>query len=161
MPGIDLKLLKSDVAKHQALRPPKRGPGGRRLTGAMAVVRENLPALRAMKTGETTWNDIASGLASQGVTQGEDGVPLTGKRLISLIAAIEKQDASRATKQSLREKRQDAPRNPPPSEPLAPRARLASELTRSPRSNEGGPPIGEDEIRRVTYEKQQHLFKKD
>jgi hypothetical protein len=160
MPGIDLKLLKSDVAKRQALRPPKRGPGGRRLTGAMAVVRENLPALKAMKTGETTWADIAGGLASQGVTQGEDGLPLTGKRLISLIAAVEKQDASRAEKQKLREKRQDAPRTPR-SEPFVPRARLAPELTRPRLSGIADFLATEEDIRQTNFDKHANLFKKE
>lgn len=161
MPRIDLKRLKSDVAKRQADRPTTWGSGGRRLTGAMAVVRENLPALEAMKDDHTTWADIAAGLAAQGVTQGEDGQPLTGKRLLALIARVKLQDASRAEKRRGREKRQDAPRTTLPLQSLAARARLAPELTRQLRSSERSRPIGEDEILRATIEKQQHLFKKD
>ena len=158
MPRIDLKRLKTDVAALQAKRPAKLGLGGRPLTGAMACVRENLAALEAMKSVEVTWTDIATALAAQGVVQGQDGQPLTGRRLTALIASVKRQDARRAAKSAMRLKRSDALF--PSQTPLASRARLAPELSRPDPNLLEKPADAEEKIRLANFHKHGDLFKK-
>ncbi len=62
---LDLKRLKADISQLQRDRPADVGPGGRRLTGAMGVVRDNLQALEALKAEGASWGTIAAGLAAQ------------------------------------------------------------------------------------------------
>jgi hypothetical protein len=67
-PRLDLQRLRADVKRIQDSRPADRGPGGRRFTGSMAIVREKLPALLDMRAKGGRWVDIAADLALQGVT---------------------------------------------------------------------------------------------
>lgn len=165
MPKLDLKRLVKDVDALRKSRPADLGPGGRRLTGAMAIVRDNREALEALHAAGTSWVDIAAGLSAQGLMQGE-GDPLTGKRLTALIASVKRQAAKRAEAEARRKARPDLPRpsvpRPPGLSPRAATSRLAPEL--QPRSS---PPPGDDaplseaEIRRMQAERHSHLFKKD
>jgi hypothetical protein len=156
---IDLKRLKADVDRIQRDRPANVGPGGRRLTGSMAVVRENLMALEAMKASRS-WVTIASGLAAQGVTQG-DGQPITAKRLTALIASVKRQDALKAAKQAKREQRQDAPMPTSLAGPPRPPSRLAPELTRLARHVTDESPATEEDLRRSDLAKVQRFLKPD
>lgn len=169
MPKLDLKRLAKDVDTLRMSRPLGVGPGGRRLTGAMAIVRDNLDALEALHAAGASWVDLAAGLAAQGVTQGE-GEPLTGKRLTALIASVRRQAARRVVAEARRRARPDLPRaalttqQAPPSDlPLRSTAsRLAPELQAPPvpPPNDDAP-LSEAEIRRIQAERHSHLFKKD
>ena len=171
MPKLDLKRLAKDVDTLRNDRPVDRGPGGRRLTGAMEIVRDNLEALEALKAAGSTWVEIAAGLAAQGVTQGE-GEPITGKRLTSLCASVKRQAAQKAAAEARRLARLDLQRRStsaiargPAAPDLASDAsgsRLAPEL--QPRSAPVPPddaPLSEAEIRQLQADKHRHLFKKD
>lgn len=170
MPKLDLKRLARDVDTLRTSRPLGVGPGGRRLTGAMAAVRDNLKALEALHAAGASWVDLAAGLTAQGVTQGQ-GDPLTGKRLTALIASVKRQAARQAAAAARRGTRPDLPRpstpsvtrqDPPDAVPRTAVARLAPELQARP-----APPPGDDappseaEIRRIQAERHSHLFKKD
>jgi len=169
MPKLDLKRLSRDVDTLRTSRPLGVGPGGRRLTGAMAVVRDNLAALEALHAAGASWVDIAAGLAAQGVTQGQ-GEPLTGKRLTALIASVRRQAARHAATEARRRARPDLPRFPvsanrqvPPPDPApTPASRLAPELQARPvPPPSDDAPLSEAEIRQHQAERHSHLFKKD
>ncbi|MGX9984668.1 hypothetical protein [Methylobacterium fujisawaense] len=170
MPKLDLKRLAKDVDTLRTSRPLGIGPGGRRLTGAMAMVRDNLEALEALHAAGASWVDLAAGLAAQGVTQGQ-GDPLTGKRLTALIASVKRQAARHAAAAARRKTRPDlraltvstARREPPPESTPSPAAsRLAPELRDRPAPPPGDDaPLSEAEIRRIQAERHSHLFKKD
>ncbi|RYY10354.1 MAG: hypothetical protein EON55_16535 [Alphaproteobacteria bacterium] len=171
MPKLDLKRLAKDVDTLRSNRPVDRGPGGRRLTGAMEVVRDNLEALETLKASGSTWVDIAAGLAAQGVTQGE-GEPITGKRLTSLCASVKRQAARKAAAEARRLARPDLQRRsrpasaqglpPPDLTPGASGSRLAPELQSRPTSPPpDDAPLSEAEIRQLQADKHRHLFKKD
>jgi hypothetical protein len=171
MPKLDLKRLAKDIDTRRMSRPLGVGPGGRRLTGAMAIVRDNLQALEALHASGASWVDLAAGLTAQGVTQGQ-GEPLTGKRLTALIASIKRQAARRAAAEARRGGRPDlagpsavstTQRLPPPDlAPSAATSRLAPELQarRVPPPGDDAP-LSEAEIRRIQAERHSHLFKKD
>jgi hypothetical protein len=67
---LDLKRLKADIEKSEERRTVD--PGGRRLTGAMASVRDHLREIVILKASGKSWPVIAAGLAKQGVTQGDN-----------------------------------------------------------------------------------------
>lgn len=166
MPKLDLKRLAKDVDTLRQSRPVDLGPGGRRLTGAMAIVRDNLEALEALKANGSTWVDIAAGLAAQGVTQG-NGDPITGKRLTALRASVMRQAAKKAEAQARRMGRPDlrrapsSPRRLQPSPDPVTQPRLAPELQPRPVAVPGDMPLTEAEIRQFQTERHSHLFKKD
>lgn len=161
MPKLDFKRLTNDVDALRRSRPADLGPGGRRLTGAMAIVRDNLDALEAMHAGGATWGDIAAGLAAQGVTQGA-GDPLTAKRLTALCASVKRQAAKRAAKQAKvqveRSRRLDL--RPTPVAP-ARRLQLASDLTPKPLTPPELSAASEQEIRQAQFDGLQDLIRKD
>jgi hypothetical protein len=160
MPKINIERLKADVAQARRDRPADVGPGGRRLTGAMAIVREKLAALETLKAGGATWVQIAAGLAAQGVTQGENGEPITGRRLTALIVSVKRQLARQAAKQAVRERRADPPILAPP-ETIRPRARLAPELMASKgRTATSAASLTEEEIREANFNRHADLFRK-
>lgn len=171
MPKLDLKRLARDVDTLRMSRPVGVGPGGRRLTGAMAIVRDNLEALEVLHAAGASWVDLAAGLTAQGVTQGQ-GDPLTGKRLTALIASVKRQAARHAAAEARRMTRLDLVRppavsvtrqDPPPDRaPAAPTPRLAPELQARPAPPPSeDAPLSEAEIRRIQAERHSHLFKKD
>jgi hypothetical protein len=157
MAKLDLKRLSADIENSEKERASDQG--GRRLTGAMAVVRDNLAEIEALKADGKSWVAIAVGLAQQGVTQG-DHQPITAKRLTALIASVKRQAANKAARQALRANRKDLS---PPSQPerrVAP-VRLARELTEPARPETEIPSMTEEDIRKSNFEKHADLFRKD
>ncbi len=160
MPKLDLKRLAKDVDVLRKSRPADLGPGGRRLTGAMAIVRDNLEALEALHASGTTWVDIAAGLAAQGVTQG-NGDPITGNRLTALRASVKRQAAKRAERQARRSVRPDLRRERPSARPeVTPRLTLSKDLAPSrPADDEASSETSEEAIRRENLAKLHDLLK--
>lgn len=77
---LDLSRLKRDLAASAKARDGMTlAPGGRAATGLMAMVRDNLDALLALKASGSTWKEIAAGLTAQGYATA-DGRPLTDTR---------------------------------------------------------------------------------
>lgn len=161
MPKLDLKRLAEDVDTLRRSRPAGLGPGGRRLTGSMAIVRDNLDALEALKAGGSSWVDIAAGLAAQGVTQGE-GDPITGKRLTALISSVKREVAKEAAKQEAAQARR-ARRPDLRQAPATPsrRLRLASDLTSKPLTPPESSAASEQAIRQAQLDGLQDLIRKD
>ena len=161
VPKLDLKRLRADVKRIEDNRPADRGPGGRRITGSMAIVRENLPALLEMRAKGGRWVDIAAGLALQGVTQGAGNEPITGKRLTALIASIRKQEARKAEKQAQRAQRRDVGKPFEGGASSRSKLRLAPELTRRQAPAQTDSAAAEEAIRRSGLATVQALFKQD
>jgi len=160
VPKLDLKRLRADVKRIEDNRPADGGPGGRRITGSMAIVRENLPALLEMRAKGGRWVDIAAGLALQGVTQGASNGPITGKRLTALIASIRNQEARKAAKQAQRAQRRDVGKPFEGGASSRSKLRLAPELTRqAPAQTDSA--AAEEAIRRSGLATVQALFKQD
>ena len=157
MPKLDLKRLKADI--EQSEKDLSADPSGRRLTGAMAIVRDHLSEIEALKASGKSWVVIAAALAKQGVTQG-DNQPITAKRLTALIASVKRQAASKAAKEALRAHRKDLL---PPQQPerRASPLRLARELTEPVRQAAPISAMTEEEIRQSNFEKHSNLFRKD
>ncbi len=162
MAGIDLDLrkLKGDVAKRQAARPVGIAPGGRRATGSMAIVRQHLAEFDALRAKGATWAEIASGLAEQGVTQGENQEPITAKRLTSLVSFVRKAEAKRVAAIAARK---DLAGTGGAQKVAAPKA--GSRLSLSPElaspTPAKGDEVSEDEIRREAFAKHSRFFGKD
>lgn len=108
MPKLDLSRLSRDVAGLRRNRPAGLASGGRPVTGAMAIVRDNLGKLVALHATGVSWVDIAAGLAAQGVLHGS-GQPLTGRQLTGLIASVRRQQRRRQAKAARRTVRTDLP----------------------------------------------------
>ena len=119
MPKLDLTKLSRDLDRRRRDRPDGVGPGGRLVTGAMGIVRENLAQLEALHAAGATWVDIAAGLAAQGVRHGS-GEPLTGRQLTGLIASVRRQARQREARTSQRLGRSDLPKIAPPRLQLSP-----------------------------------------
>lgn len=148
MTRLDLKRLALDVRHQQARRPPAG-------SGAMRIVRDNLAAIRGLRDQGATWDQIAAGLASQGVRQ-RDGKPLTGKRLTALIDSIARQDQSRAARLSRCLAQPDLARQPATAPPgIALSAELRSPISTS---HQGGSTT-EATIRRERYQATRSLFR--
>ena len=162
MAGVDLDLrkLKGDVAKRQAARPVGIAPGGRRATGSMAIVREHLADLDALRAKGATWAEIAAGLAEQGVTQGEGREPITAKRLTAIVTLVRKAEAKRAEATARRVSRADLRRAPAPP-PVTDRARLAlaAELGASDASSASSVHEAEQEYRLDKLRRVESFFK--
>jgi hypothetical protein len=154
---LDLKRLKTDVQQCDQDRPADWG--GRRLTGAMAIVRDNMKEIEALRDAGASWVSIAEGLARQGVTQG-DNQPITAKRLTALIASVKRQAARKAEKLALRAQRQDLPPSAPPKRG-SPLVKLARELTDPSRQEARGSSPTEEDIRQANFDKHSNLFRKD
>ncbi|GJE00849.1 MULTISPECIES: hypothetical protein [Methylobacteriaceae] len=167
---LDLSRLKRDLAASAKARDGMTlAPGGRAATGLMAMVRDNLDALLALKASGSTWKEIAAGLTAQGYATA-DGRPLTDTQLTGVISSVRRQARRRAARAALRDMRPDLaaaplpPRRPAPASPSdagARRARLAPELTAGSPPESGEPPMSEAEIRDHHVTKHKHLFRKD
>jgi septal ring factor EnvC (AmiA/AmiB activator) len=157
MPKLDLKRLRADVDQHEKERAAD--PGRRRLTGAMAIVRDHLKDIEALKAAGKSWVAIAAGLAEQGVTQG-DNQPITAKRLTALIASVKREAARRAEKEARRAERRDVALPTPPPRRVA-SLRLADELANPPRNMTPAAAPTEEDIRRANFDKHAKLFRKE
>lgn len=160
MTKLDVKRLRADVASMRQERQAKVGAVGRTSTGAMALVREHLSELEALKAAGATWPEIAAGLAAQGATQGRDRSPLTAKRLTSLIASVRRQFARRAERERRRSRRSDHAPMTPTSGPHAGRVRLAPELAQRSAPATDDPAEIETEFRKTRFAELQSLLKK-
>lgn len=149
---LDVSRLQRDV---EALETEKEARGrqrdGRVKSGAMKMVRENLAQIKALHASGHIWNTIAEALAAQGLTQG-DGDPITGRRLSSLVSAIEKQTERKELKLAARRQRRDLVR--PERAP-----RLSSDLSVPPRLQTSQPgSLSEELLRRNQLTAVEALF---
>lgn len=153
MPKLDLAKLSRDLIRRRRDRPDGVGPGGRPVSGAMAIVRENLAQLEALHAAGASWVDIAASLSAQGIRRG-DGEALTGRQLTALIASVRRQRQRRDAKAEQRQARPDLPKPP------ARRLGLASDLV-TPESRSSEPVRTEEDLRRDQLASLQDLLKKD
>ncbi|NEU12712.1 hypothetical protein G3T14_11255 [Methylobacterium sp. BTF04] len=182
MPPLDLPRLRRDVKRRQDARPQGQGPGGRLVTGSMAIVREHLEAFEAMHRDGASWVDIAAALAAQEVMQGtgDAAQPITARRLTALMASVRRERERHAQAGRARMRRSDLglvahvetcePAAPSPLSISTPSTRsirerktlsLAPELTqRETLDTELDFPSAED-IRRSALATVQKLLKKD
>jgi hypothetical protein len=114
---IDSKRLTKDCAAAQAAS--KGACHAHRNTGATAIIELVLPLIWQLRAQKFSWAAIASALAAQGVVQGSDRRPITGRRLTALISAINKRERRREARLSSRTKRRDLAPMPPSSHTLA------------------------------------------
>lgn len=156
--NIDLKGLRAHVKQLKARRATS--PIGKIKTGATEVIRANFEEIERLHHEEgASWTEIASGLAAQGVTQG-DGQPLTGRRLTALMhnvrtraRKLESKGAARNRTAIVSKRLQDVP--------IGKRVSLSSEMNRTVIG--GNLPeeiVSEDEIRRTELAKHAHLLRK-
>ena len=103
--SIDSKRLKKDSANAQAALAANGH--ARRRTGATAVIEPILPIIRELRARKHSWATIAAALAKQGVVQGNDREPITGRRLTALISAINKRVRRQEERSTGRAKRRD------------------------------------------------------
>lgn len=108
MARIDPRQLQRAMERQRAAQS-RETAAGRRASGAMAAVRENLASLRALQTAGFTWDEIASALADRGVRR-RDGQPLTGRRLTALIDSVERQARGKRRRMERRHARGDLAR---------------------------------------------------
>ena len=153
VPKLDLATLSRDLDRRRRDRPGGSGPGGRAVSGAMAVVRENLTQLEALHAAGASWVDIAASLSAQGIRRG-DGEALTGRQLTALIASVRRQRQRREAKAEQRQARPDLPK--PPVRKFG----LASDLV-MPESRSSEPARTEEDLRRDQLASLQDLLKKD
>ena len=156
---IDLKRVRSEVKRLKANRVAS--PIGKVKTGATEIIRTNFDELeRLHREDGATWTEIASALASQGVTQGE-GQPLTGRRLTALMHNIR----TRAEKLKGKAIAQDRTKILPDRLQRDGRAArktvsLSPEMSRPLGGSTPDQTISEDEIRRAELAKHAHLLDK-
>jgi hypothetical protein len=103
--SIDSKRLTKDCANAQAAMAANGL--ARRRTGATAVIEPVLPLIHELRALKHSWAAIAAALAKQGVIQGNDREPLTGRRLTALISAINKRVRRQEERSAGRAKRRD------------------------------------------------------
>lgn len=157
--NVDLKRLRGDVKQLKARRVAS--PIGKIKTGATEIIRNNFDELeRLHREDGASWTEIASGLAAQGVTQG-DGQPLTGRRLTALMHNIR----TRAEKLKSKAIVQDRIRIPPDrlqkdGRTAKKTVSLSPEMDRPLGGNSPDETISEDEIRRTELAKHAHLLAK-
>lgn len=154
MPKLDLQKLSRDLDRRRRDRPDGIGPGGRPITGAMAIVRENLDALEALHAAGASWVEIAASLAAQGIHHGS-GEALTGRQLTALIASVRRQRERREARGTQRAARSDLPK------PAGRRLALAANLVPPRPSPNTDPAHTEEELRRAQLASLQDLLKKD
>jgi hypothetical protein len=153
---IDLKRLRTDVKQLKARRTDS--PLGKTKTGATEAIRAHFDELELMHRDGSSWNEIAAGLASQGVTQGK-GQPLTGRRLTALMHNIR----ARARKlkgqgPQLGKSKADAPQRRPSGSTNT--LVLSPEMTSRRDDPQPEHPISEEEIRRSELVKHAHLLRR-
>lgn len=157
--NIDLKRLRGDVKQLKARRTAS--PIGKIKSGATEIIRANFEEIeRLHREDGANWTEIASGLAAQGVTQGE-GQPLTGRRLTALMHNIRTRAEKLKGKAIVRDRTKILP------DRLQKDGRAARKtVSLSPEMNGpfgGSTPdqtISEDEIRRTELAKHAHLLGK-
>jgi hypothetical protein len=103
--SIDSKRLTKDCANAQAAMAANGL--ARRRTGATAVIEPVLPLIQELRARKQSWAAIAAALAKQGVVQGNDREPITGRRLTALICAINKRVRRQEERSAGRAKRRD------------------------------------------------------
>lgn len=108
LPRLDLRRLERELVLAADARGPKLAPGGRPVTGLMALVRENLDALVALQAGGSTWKEIAAGLTAQGYKTA-DGRALTDTDLTGVISSVRRQAKRDAARAATRQSRLDLP----------------------------------------------------
>jgi hypothetical protein len=158
--SIDLKRLRADVKQLKARRTAS--PIGKIKTGATEVIRANFEEIeRLHREDGASWTEIASGLAAQGVTQGE-GHPLTGRRLTALMHNIRTRAEKLKSKAVVRDRTRIQP-----GRLQKDGGAIKKTVSLSPEMN--GPVVGgnlpdgivsEDEIRRTELAKHAHLLRK-
>lgn len=156
---IDLKTLRGHVKRLKANRVAS--PIGKIKTGATEIIRKHFDELeRLHREDGASWTEIASGLAAQGVTQGE-GQPLTGRRLTALMHNIRTRAEKLKGKAILRD-RTKIPAERPQRDGRTARKTLALSPEMIGRS--GGQlmdeTISENEIRRTELARHAHLLRK-
>lgn len=154
MPKLDLTKLTSEIKRRLRDRPEGVGPGGRPVSGAMAVVRENLAQLEALHAAGASWVDIAASMASQGVHHGS-GAALTGRQLTALIASVRRQARKRQARTAQRLARPDLPKV------TAPRLQLSPDLAERRPTPTPSPLATEEDLRREALASLNDLLKKD
>ena len=154
MPKLDLTKLTRDLDRRRRDRPEGVGPGGRPVTGAMGIVRENLAQVEALHAAGASWVDIAASLAAQGVHHGS-GAPLTGRQLTGLIASVRRQARQREARAAQRLARSDLPKA------AVPRLRLSPDLAARRPTSAPLPLATEEELRRASLASLDDLLKKD
>jgi hypothetical protein len=122
--SIDSKRLTKDCANAQAAMAANGL--ARRRTGATAVIEPLLPIIRELRARKHSWAAIAAALAKQGVVQGNDREPITGRRLTALICAINKRVRRQEERLAGRAKRRDLAPLPKQTHTLALSADLKS-----------------------------------
>jgi hypothetical protein len=157
--NIDLKRLRTDMKRLKAGRAAS--PIGKIKTGATAIIRSNFDELERMHREDgATWTEIASGLASQGVTQGE-GHPLTGRRLTALMHNIRTRAEKLKSKPIARDRTKILPERPQRDGRAAKKTvSLSPEMNRPVIRGLSDETISEDEIRRTALAKHAHLLSK-
>lgn len=156
---IDLKRLRSDVKRLKADRVDS--PIGKIKTGATEIIRSHFDELERMHYQDgASWNEIAAGLAAQGVTQG-DGQPLKGRRLTALMHNIRVRAEKLKSKGALRSPSENLSNT---IQRLGGQSRktvsLAPELSRPRSETQPDQTISEEEIRRAELSKHAHLLRK-
>jgi len=156
--NIDLKRLRADMKQLKARRAAS--PIGKIKTGATEIIRNNFEEIERLHHEDgASWTEIASGLAAQGVTQGE-GQPLTGRRLTALMHNIRTRAEKLKSKGGARNRTtivskrlQDVP--------TGKRVSLSPEMNRpAVGGNSPEEMVSEDEIRRTELAKHAHLLRK-
>ena len=154
---IDLKGLRAHVKQLKARRATS--PIGKIQTGATEVIRANFEEIeRLHREDGATWTEIASGLAAQGVTQGE-GQPLTGRRLTALMHNIRTRAEKLKSKGRARNRTAIASRRLQDVQ-TGKRVSLSPEMSMPAAGNNLPDTITEDEIRRSELAKHAHLLRK-
>jgi hypothetical protein len=123
--SIDSKRLTKDCANAQATLAAN-GHALRR-TGATAIIEPILPLILELRVQKHSWAAIAVALSKQGVVQGVDREPITGRRLTALIAAINKRERRHEVRLAGRTRRRDLVPLPANSHTLA----LSTDLQRA------------------------------
>ncbi|MGY4329427.1 hypothetical protein ACVWWG_003844 [Bradyrhizobium sp. LB7.2] len=157
--NIDLKGLRAHVKQLKARRATS--PIGKIKTGATEVIRAAFEEIERLHREEgASWTEIASGLAAQGVTQG-DGQPLTGRRLTALMHNIRTR-AEKLKGEAIVRDRTKTPRERfQKDDPTAKRTvSLSPEMSRPLGGSVPELTINEDEIRRTELAKHAHLLRK-
>lgn len=154
---IDLRGLRAHLKQLKARRATS--PIGKIKTGATEVIRANFDELERLHHEEgASWTEIASGLAAQGVTQGE-GQPLTGRRLTALMHNIRTRAEKLKGKGGARNRTAIASRRLQ-DVPTGKRVSLSPEMSMPAAGNNLPDTISEDEIRRSELAKHAHLLRK-
>jgi hypothetical protein len=161
---LDFRRLHREVERRKSARVTS--PRGRNKTGATAIIREHLPDLERMHADGAIWDEIAAGLSTQGVTQG-NGKPLTGRRLTALIHNIKNREATLApaAAKASSEAAQIGPLHRPMKAAKQRSGRsaltLATEMVvRKTARVQANPDLDEQALRRAEFAKHEHLLKK-